>query len=206
MKVVHNGNNVIVGTPSDYAHLNIQINGMNNTIEFGSDFKSNDLIIIITGNNAKISFGTHCKISGSIFCGTNSTITIGNHFKCNHPVHFRAFEERSLSIGDGCLFANVRAETSDYHTIFDLTTQLPINSGKDIIVGDRVWCARDVILAKGAEIGNDVVVGARAFVNKKFGSNMIIAGCPATIIRENVAWTEERGAKEMPSQMGVIIK
>lgn len=198
---VLDGNNVIIGEHKSYAPLSIQVHGHNNMIVFSPQFQSQDLIITITGDNAFIFFGVNCRINGSIFCGTNSRIIIGDHFKCNHPVHFRAFEEKSITIGKHCLFANVRVETSDYHTIFDLNTRKPINSGKDIVIGDRVWCARDVIIAKGTKIGNHVVVAARAFVNKQFGDHVILAGTPASVIRENIVWTETRGAQSFPEEL-----
>lgn len=201
------GNNNVFAFPEviNNPDIKIQINGINNTIIISKKFISSNFIIDITGDNALIKIGECCKISGSLLCGTNSNVYIGDYFKSNHPVNLRAFEGCSIRIGSHCLFANVYVETSDYHTIFDLETKSPINVGENIVIGDRVWCARNVIISKGTTLGNDVVVGAGAFVNKKFGSNIIIAGCPAKVVKENIVWSEMRGAKQMPAQLGTLI-
>lgn len=204
--MVYPGNNKVIALPAfiNSPNVQIKINGINNIITIGSDIIAHDFIIDINGDNATIQIGASCKISGSILCGSHSSVVVGDHFKCNHPVNFRAFEQSSIHIGNHCLFANVYVETSDYHTIFDLETKLPINRGKSIVIGDRVWCARNVIIAKGTVLGNDVVVGAGSFVNKKFGDNILIAGCPAKVKKTNIVWTERRGATRMPEELGTL--
>jgi len=119
-------------------------------------------------------------------------------------MHLTATAGKSILIGENCLFANVIAETTDHHTVFDLGTKQPLNSGANIIIGDRVWCARDVILMKGTILGSDVVVAARSMVNKRFGNKVLIAGCPASVIKENIAWTERAEATFMPEKFGVL--
>ncbi len=198
------GNNTIEGSPEVFVNSNINISGENNVIRFGKNFKSKNFDIRIEGNNSSIIFSDNCTITGRVWCVNQSRIFIGKNFKANATMYLTATSGKSILIGENCLFANVIAETTDHHTIFDLNTRQPLNPGANIIIGDRVWCARDVILMKGTILGSDVVVAARSMVNKRFGNKVLIAGCPAGVIKENIAWTEKAEATVMPEKFGVL--
>jgi len=72
----------------------------------------------------------------------------------------------------------------------------------DTIIGERCFIAVGSTILPGVNIGNEVIVGAGAVVTKNVPSNVIVAGNPARIIRENIRmnnkaeltnWTSERG-------------
>jgi serine O-acetyltransferase len=50
-------------------------------------------------------------------------------------------------------------------------------------IGDNVWIFAGAKLLGGVSIGNNVVIGANAVVNKDVPDNAIVAGVPAKIIR-----------------------
>ncbi|MCZ2336699.1 MAG: acyltransferase [Chitinophagales bacterium] len=56
---------------------------------------------------------------------------------------------------------------------------------KPIVIGKKCWLGTNCVILPGVEIGDNVIVGAGSVVTKSFGSNLIIAGNPAMIIREN---------------------
>ena len=67
--------------------------------------------------------------------------------------------------------------------------RIPLAPFLSIIIGDRVWIGTQATILKNAQIANDTIIGARSVVTKKFDkSNIAIAGNPAKIIKENVAW------------------
>ena len=77
----------------------------------------------------------------------------------------------------------------DGHTIINTETGERILSTGNVTVGDRVWIGMQSIILKNAQIANDTIVGAGSIVTKKFDkTNVAIAGNPAKIIKENVAW------------------
>lgn len=51
------------------------------------------------------------------------------------------------------------------------------------IVGDNVYIAKGAIVFGGITIGNNVIIGANAVVNKPVPDNAIVAGVPARILR-----------------------
>ena len=52
-------------------------------------------------------------------------------------------------------------------------------------IGDNVIIYAGAVLCGKINIGNNVVIGANSFVNKSFPDNVVIAGCPARIIKDN---------------------
>lgn len=72
----------------------------------------------------------------------------------------------------------------------------------DTKIGARCFIAVGATILPGVIIGDEVVVGAGAVVTKNVPSNVIVAGNPARIIRENIKmnnkaeiinWSEDKG-------------
>lgn len=100
----------------------------------------------------------------------------------------------SLKIGNDCLFSwGIKLRTSDGHSVVDLKTSKAINLPEDIVIGDHVWIGEDVKFLKGSIIPNNCVVGSGSIVTKKFSDeNVVIAGCPARIMRRGITWDRRR--------------
>jgi acetyltransferase-like isoleucine patch superfamily enzyme len=56
----------------------------------------------------------------------------------------------------------------------------------DTYIGKRCFIAVNATILPGVHIGDEVIVGAGAVVAKNVPSNVIVAGNPATIIREHI--------------------
>jgi len=50
-------------------------------------------------------------------------------------------------------------------------------------IGSGCWIGQNVTILPGVELGDNVIVGANSLVNKSFGSNVIIGGIPARVIK-----------------------
>jgi acetyltransferase-like isoleucine patch superfamily enzyme len=74
------------------------------------------------------------------------------------------------------------------HSIVDVATNTRINAPRDITVGDKVWAGFDVVLMKGAKIGNGSIIGARSTVLGQFPENCSIVGYPARAVKFGVTW------------------
>ena len=67
-----------------------------------------------------------------------------------------------------------------------------INHAKFIEIGNHVWIAKQVTVLKNTKILDNTVVGCNSVVAKQFDkSNIVIAGNPARIIKENIKWDEK---------------
>ncbi|MFW9949787.1 MAG: acyltransferase [Candidatus Thorarchaeota archaeon] len=75
---------------------------------------------------------------------------------------------------------------------------------KDIYIGRRCFIAVGAIILPGVRIGDEVIVGAGAVVTKDIPSNVIVAGNPARIIRENIKMNERAELINWNSEAGWI--
>lgn len=125
-----------------------------------------------------------------LLLGNKAKVNIGNNVRIVVAEFYVAYS--SLNIGDDCLLGKyVVIRTHDSHHIFDKDTGKRINYAKDINVSKHVWLCAQCKLLPGADIGNGSVVAANAVTSSKFPDNVIVAGVPAKIIRENIVWSRD---------------
>ena len=60
----------------------------------------------------------------------------------------------------------------------------------DTYIGRKCFIAVNATILPGVHIGNEVIVGAGSVVTRNVPSNVIVAGNPAKIIRENIQMNE----------------
>lgn len=171
------------------------INGSGNKIIIE---KSNQLFkaeFIINGNNCEIHIGDKNDFSGGndVFSasGNKTKIVIGNEnaFAWGHH-NLTAEDGTSLYIGDGCLFSNdIYIRTGDSHSIFSAESGEKLNVEKDVRIGNHVWVAPCSRILKGSCVQDGSVVGTGSIVTKEITKkNVVIAGNPAKIVKENIRW------------------
>jgi len=74
----------------------------------------------------------------------------------------------------------------------------------DIFIGKNCFIAVGATLMPGITIGDEVIIGAGAVVTKNVPSNVIVAGNPAKIIRENIRMNEKAEITNWNSELGWI--
>ncbi|EEI23958.1 hypothetical protein C5L34_000390 [Lentilactobacillus hilgardii] len=90
-----------------------------------------------------------------------------------------------VTIGNHCMLATHVQIYSAYHPLDPAGREAFIGLGKPVTLGDDVWVGGGSVILPGVTLGNNVIVGANSTVTKSFGDNVIIAGNPARILREN---------------------
>lgn len=149
--------------------VNIEFHGRNNMLRMGSGIVIHDLWISF-GNGGTCSIGNNTKIGGGRFMVSGA----------------------GCLIGDECLLSSdIILRNHDSHHIFDRDTHKRINYPKDIIIEDYVWLGHRVTLLGGASIGRGSVVGEGAVTSSRFGEHVVVAGCPAKVVRENICWSRD---------------
>lgn len=152
----------------------------NSSIEFkkghkktiiNSDFVSNLLglyqrSIIVARHGGKISIGSGCGISGSTI-----------------------YAMKEITIGDNVLIGgNCKIIDNDFHPLpasHRINQKVEDIKMRSITIGDGCFIGANSIILKGTILGNNCVVGAGSVVSGTFPDNVIIAGNPAKIIKEN---------------------
>lgn len=188
-----------IGVPNSFYGSKVIVKGKNNLIKIDENVKLLNTTIKMVGDDNFLWVKNGCVLRGGFLLDKGAKIVIGERtiFNFDSAV-VEARDSHNITIGRDCLFSHFRMQTSDVHSIFDLTTKKRINHPKHIIIGNNVWIAYDAFLLKGTQIDNGSVVGARAVVSGSVPSNCIVAGNPAKIIKTNIAW-DTRSLDLMPS-------
>jgi acetyltransferase-like isoleucine patch superfamily enzyme len=179
-----------------FRNVKIKIKGDENKIIFGKRCRFRNVNIEIIGSNNKIIiFDKVNFMEGGKFLieGDNCIISIGENTLFRNANLFAGESQTKIEIGNNCFCGIVNFSTSDFHSILDRTTGHRINKAGNIIVGNNNWITNGVNIRKGTIIMNDTVIAANSFVNAKFiNSNIIIAGQPAKVVKENIVWSREK--------------
>jgi len=164
---VNNSATLSIDKSAKLVGCKIVIKGKNNRLTIGKNTRLHHVHIEIRGEHSSLVIGQDCMI------GDNS--------------YFSVKEGTTLTIGNDCgLSRNVKIMTSDGHPIFQENRR--INPAKDITLESHIWIADSVTILKGVTISSGSVVGINSTVTKSVGTNSIVVGNPATVIKENIRW------------------
>lgn len=122
----------------------------------------------------------------------NAVLNIGNNFTNTGNLSIHTYY--NIYIGNDVLCSwDVKIMDSDMHSIYSLNDNVLLNPNKKVIVGEKVWICNNVLILKGASIGNNCVIGACSLVTGDcIDSNSIYIGCPAKKVKSNIEWKQDR--------------
>ena len=113
--------------------------------------------------------------------GHEGEIKIGKY--CLITPGVRIASASSITIGDGCMFANsAYVSDADWHGIYDRAE--PVGKTKPINIKENVWIGDSAIICKGVTIGANSIIGAGAVVTKNVPANSVYAGNPARLVKK----------------------
>lgn len=118
-------------------------------------------------------------------------------------VSIRLQEGSSCFIGDDCMFsAQIEIWGADGHAILDQNSKEVLNLPKHpVVIGNHCWIGAFAHFHKGAFLRDNSIVGEGSIVTRTFDrENVVIAGNPAKIVKENITWSRFSGwgLKEYP--------
>jgi acetyltransferase-like isoleucine patch superfamily enzyme len=133
--------------------------------------------------NAEVPFSVHYT---TLVSGANNIIiendsaSVLKSFAVSGGCYFGIADGSTLTIGEDTIWAwNLSVQTAN-HDLIDRNKYVTA----DIRIGKNCWIGGNVSILPGVELGDHVTVGANSVVTKSFPSHVVIAGCPAKIIRE----------------------
>lgn len=146
-----------------------------------SDIKINGLILL--GYNTKLSVqkASHIELGKNIVSDgrcvivvdENAKVSIGDRVYFNEGMMISS--KSSISIGSGCQFGpNVKIFDNN-HCFDKLHGVLTSHSSSEIQIGKNCWIAANVTILKGANIGNNCVIGAGCVVKGVIPSASIVS-------------------------------
>ncbi len=169
----------------------IRIEGNDNILELEFPINAQNSTIHIIGNSS--------------FCKICSTFKFLNNFIYMFEGNNQLFIDKNTSIRDTriglgvdsqvrigfeCMIAEANIRGTDFHTIIDITNSEIINRPKRVLsIGNKCWIGEGCRILKNAIIPDNCIIGAGSVVAKEFNdTNCIIAGNPAKVIKEKIAW------------------
>lgn len=116
----------------------------------------------------------------------SGSITIGDDFGANGNVRIIADCGGRIEIGSKVIIGpNTVIRASDH--AMD-RTDIPIrdqgHAAGTVSIGDGVWIAANVVVLRGARIGEHAVIGAGSVVTGEIPAYAVAAGVPARVIRQ----------------------
>lgn len=181
---------------SDDVYLNkkskIKIHGIRNEVNIGNGIYS-DIVIDIDGDDNIVNIVGTNRINNVKIVIQNkfNSVTIGRNSGLNTSLIVACGKNNEISIGDDCMIStNVEIWGCDGHSI--LQNNKIINYSRPIRIGNHVWIGANSKILKGSVINCGCVIGANSLVTgKHFNENLLVAGNPAKVIKNDISWTVE---------------
>jgi acetyltransferase-like isoleucine patch superfamily enzyme len=107
-------------------------------------------------------------------------LTLGRDVFINIGCRFQ--DTGGINIGDGTLVGHGSTLTTLNHSVDPARRADMIPA--PIVIGRKVWLGASVTVVPGVTIGDGAIVGAGAVVTRDVPANAIVAGVPATVIRD----------------------
>ena len=162
---------------------------INGSLCIESFFGGNNNSMIHLGKNSTLTIDGDFIIGNGvkIFLYENAELYIGgklNESASGITENTKIMVKKKMHIGKDCLISwNVFISDSDWHAIDG------VNEQADVYIGDHVWIAPNVSILKGTKIGRGSIVSTNALtMNKEYPQNVLLAGSPANIKKNNVVW------------------
>ena len=191
---------------------NIKIKGNNNEVIVTKNERKEpvNLKINILGNNNKviiknISVAYSLYIDIGNYTGVNDcTIIIDDNLVCAGTTIYAYQNNVPIHIGKNCMIStNTVIRSGELpHSVFDKNTYEDFDKSNGIEIGNHVWIGEHAYILKRAKIADNSIVGTMSVVTKRFEEpNVVIAGNPAKICKDNVMWLEDY--KDRPEPINV---
>jgi acetyltransferase-like isoleucine patch superfamily enzyme len=134
------------------------------------------------GNNFTLRDGSIIDSFGSLKLKSGSLI-IGNNVGISEYVYIAV--RGNIVIGNDVIIGPSVKIFSENHSFLVESRPFRLQSEKreDVNIGNNVWIGANVVILPGVIIGDNTVIAAGAVVTKSFESNVLLAGSPASIIR-----------------------
>lgn len=108
-------------------------------------------------------------------------IEVGENFFANFDCII--LDVAPVKIGDNCMLAPNAKILTATHPIDAKERGVGVGYGKPIRIGNNCWIGAGAMIMPDVVLGDNVVVAAGAVVTKSFGNNVLLAGCPAQILK-----------------------
>lgn len=118
--------------------------------------------------------GTTWRKGFSLMIAPNGKVSIGDNCFFNNNCSINSLED--VSIGDGCIFGEGVKIYDHNHRFADFSVPLKREgySTSNVTIGNRCWIGSNVLILKGANIGDNCVIGAGCIISGNIESGTLV--------------------------------
>jgi len=127
------------------------------------------------------STGNSIHIESTFNCDYGLNIHVGENFYANFGCVILDVAE--VRIGENCFIAPQVGIYTATHPIDPIQRNSGVEFAKPIRTGNNCWIGGHATINPGVTLGDNVVVASGAVVTKSFGSNVVIGGNPARVLK-----------------------
>ncbi len=128
------------------------------------------------------SIGENTCIEQGFYCDNGKNIHVGDNFLANYQVTILDVNE--VYIGNDVMIGPKTTITTVGHPINPNKRRQRLGQVSKVRIGNDVWIGANVCILPGVTIGNNVIIGAGAVVNRDIPDNSMAVGVPARVIKE----------------------
>ena len=128
------------------------------------------------------SVGKNVDIEKTFNCDNGKNIFIGDNFIGNY--NLTILDVKEVYIGNDVMIGPNTTITTVGHPINPNGRRKRLAQASEVRIGNDVWIGANVCILPGVTIGNNVIIGAGAVVNRDIEDNSMAVGVPARIIKE----------------------
>lgn len=118
-------------------------------------------------------------VAGDVKIRFGSTVQINDgasaefgHFTCNANINIQC--NQRIEIGDDCMIGrNVVIYDSEFHPTGSCPETMRVRQGPTRI-GNHVWIQTNAVITRGAQIGNNCIIGPNAFVSGRVREGALV--------------------------------
>lgn len=129
-----------------------------------------------------LSCGENFKVGAGAFIFNPNGLRVGDHVYIGFGTYLG---QGSITLDDQVLIGNFASLTASNHLRKDGSYRFGGFKAEEIRIGRGAWIAAHASIVAGVTIGAGSVVAAGAVVTQNFGSDKVIGGVPAKVIKEN---------------------
>ena len=127
------------------------------------------------------SVGENVYIGPGFYCDNGKNISVGDDFLANYNVSI--LDVAPVHIGDHVMLGPNVLISAAGHPLSPKERRKHLAYAKPVTIGNDVWVGGNVTILPGVKIGNNVVIGAGAVVNKDIPDDSLAVGVPAKVIK-----------------------
>ncbi|RAP53320.1 MAG: acetyltransferase, partial [Methanosphaera sp. rholeuAM270] len=127
------------------------------------------------------SMGKNVTIENNFHCDNGKNIFVGDNFLANYNVTI--LDVNTVHIGNEVMIGPNTLITTVGHPINPKGRRKHMGVTSPVTIGNDVWIGGNVTVLPGVKIGNNVVIGAGAVVNRDIPDNSLAVGVPAKVVK-----------------------